>query len=424
MPAIAIVGRKNVGKSTVFNRLIGAKLSIVYREPGVTRDRIYGEAVWRGRVFDVIDTGGFFPGEEIALATKIMRQIELALQEADLVYFVVDNRQGLTAIDEEIARSLRRLNKPVFLVINKVDTPREESKAWDFARLGLERTFPVSAEAGIGFGELLDATVDLLPKTRPFRRGKYVRVLILGRPNAGKSTLLNSIIQEERAIVDEQPGTTRDLVNARFDHQGQTLELIDTCGFKRRSRIREPIELFSAMRAIRVINDADVVVLIFDLTQGVVAEDKRITALVLSKAKCLVITPNKIDRINRKKLGKIINSTQQSFDYIDFAPIIPISAKDRTNIERLLNTILAVHAEAAKVADRKVLGSLAERLKPPSYGEVVKLVQSGVRPPIFRLTVSKPVKEHYLKYVRHEIRNYFGYRGVPILIKTQLRGRA
>jgi GTP-binding protein len=423
MPAIAIVGRKNVGKSTVFNRLIGAKLSIVYREPGVTRDRIYGEAVWRGRAFDVIDTGGFFPGEEIALATKIMRQIELALQEADLVYFIVDNRQGLTAIDEEIARSLRRLNKPVFLVINKVDTPREESKAWDFARLGLERTFPVSAEAGIGFGELLDATVDLLPRTRPLRRGKCVRVLILGRPNAGKSTLLNSIIQEERAIVDEQPGTTRDLVNARFDHQGQTLELIDTCGFKRRSRIREPIELFSAMRAIRVIDDADVVVLIFDLTQGVVAEDKRITALVLAKAKCLVITPNKIDRINRKKLGKIINSTQQSFDYIDFAPIIPISAKDRTNIERLLNTILAVHAEAAKVADREVLGSLAKRLKSPSYGEVVKLVQTGTRPPIFRLTVSKPVKEHYLKYVRHEIRNYFGYRGVPILIKTQLRVR-
>lgn len=424
MPTIAIVGRKNVGKSTVFNRLIGTKLSIVFSEPGVTRDRIYSEAVWRGRTLDVIDTGGFFPGEEIALATKIMRQIELALAEADLIYFVVDNRQGLTAMDEEIGSSLRKLDKPVFLVINKVDTRREENKTWDFSRLGFERVFPVSAEAGTGFGDLLDATVDRLPRPAAIRRDKRIKVLILGRPNAGKSTLLNSIIRQERAIVDELPGTTRDLVNARFEYRDKTLELIDTCGFKRRSRIREPIEFFSAMRAIRVIDDADVVILIFDLTQGVVAEDKRISALALAKAKSLIIAPNKIDRINKKSLSRVINSTKQSFAYIDFAPVVPISALNRTNIERLLNYVLNIHAEGAKVADRKVLESLVGRLKPPSYGEALKLVQSGTRPPIFRLTVSKPVKENYLKYVRHEIRNYFGYQGVPILIKTQLRGRS
>ena len=424
MPTIAIVGRKNVGKSTVFNRLIGTKLSIVHSEPGVTRDRIYSEVVWRGRIFNVIDTGGFFPGEEIGLATKIMRQIELALAEADLIYFVVDNRQGLTPMDEEIGNSLRKLDKPVFLVVNKVDTRREDSKVWDFARLGFERTFPVSAEAGIGFGDLLDATDDCLPQVTATRRDKRVKVLILGRPNAGKSTLLNSIIRQERAIVDEQPGTTRDLVNAHFEYHGKTLELIDTCGLKRRSRIRDPIAFFSAMRAIRVIDEADVVILIFDLSQGVVVEDKRISALALAKAKSLIIAPNKIDRIGKKSLARVINSTKQSFEYIGFAPIVPISALNRTNIERLLNFVLIVHAEGAKVADRKVLESLARRLKPPAYGELLKLVQSGIRPPIFRLTVSKPVKENYLKYVRHEIRNYFGYQGVPILIKTQLRGRS
>ena len=424
MPTIAIVGRKNVGKSTVFNRLIGTKLSIVYSEPGVTRDRIYGDILWRGRTFSVIDTGGFFPGEEIALATKITRQIELALQEADLIYFVVDNRQGLTAMDEEIAQHLRQLGKPIFLIINKVDNAREENKIWDFGRLGFERSFPVSAEAGLGFGEILDKTAAVLPRPSRVRTDKRIKVLILGRPNAGKSTLLNAIIRQERAIVDERPGTTRDPVNARFDFRGRSLELIDTCGFKRRSRIREPIEFYSAMRAIRVIDEVDVAVLIFDLTEGVVGEDRRITALVLAKAKSLVIVPNKIDLIKGKNPGRITAATRSSFEYIDFAPIVPISALNRTNIESLLNIILNVHAEGGKIADKKVLSGLTERLKPPSPGEVIKLVQAGVRPVIFRLTVTKPVKEHYLRYVRHEIRRYFGYHGVPVLMKTTVPGRS
>ncbi len=424
MPTIAIVGRKNVGKSTVFNRLVGMKLSIVYSEPGVTRDRVYGEILWRGRSFNVIDTGGFFPGEEIALATKITRQIELALQEADLIYFVVDNRQGLTAMDEEIGNNLRKLGKPLFLIINKVDNPKEENKAWEFSRLGFERSFPVSAEAGLGFGEILDATAARLPRLSSSRKDKRIKILILGRPNAGKSTLLNAIIRQERAIVDERPGTTRDPVNARFDFRGQTLELIDTCGFKRRSRIKEPIEFFSAMRTIRVIDDIDVAVLIFDLSEGVVGEDRRITTLILAKAKSLVIVPNKTDLIAKKNLNRVINATRQSFNYIDFAPIVPISALNRTNVESLLNIILNVHAEGGKLADKKVLSGLTERLKPPSPGEVLKLVQAGVRPPVFRLTLTKPVKEHYLRYVRHEIRRYFGYHGVPVLIKTSVRGRS
>lgn len=418
MPVIAIVGRKNVGKSTIFNRLVGMKRSIVYHEPGVTRDRIYGEIFWRGRTFTVIDTGGFFPEEEIVLAAKIMNQIELALREADLIFFVVDNRQGLTAMDDEIARRLRVLGKPIFLIVNKVDTSREESRIWDFSRLGLEPIFPVSAEAGLGFGEILDAAASLLPKPPPLRQDKRIRVLILGRPNAGKSTLLNTIIRQERAIVDEHPGTTRDPVNARFDFQSQVLELIDTCGFKKRSRLREPVEFYSAMRAIRFIDETDIAVLLFDITQGVVGEDRRISALLLAKARSIIIVPNKIDLIPKKDVSRVIGAARQSFSYLEFAPVIPISARSRLNIDTLLKTVLNVHAEGGKTADKKVLRVLTDGLKPPANGEVVKLVQTAIRPPVFRLTATRPLKEHYLRYVRHEIRRYFGYQGVPLLLKT------
>ncbi len=418
MPVIAIVGRKNVGKSTIFNRLVGMKRSIVYHEPGVTRDRVYGEILWRGRTFTVIDTGGFFPEEEITLAAKIMNQIEMALQEADLIFFVVDNRQGLTAMDDEIARRLRVLGKPIFLIVNKVDTSREETKMWDFSRLGLEQIFPVSAEAGLGFGEILDAAALLLPKPSPLRRDKRIRVLILGRPNAGKSTLLNTIIRQERAIVDEHPGTTRDPVNARFDFRGQVLELIDTCGFKKRSRLQEPVEFYSAMRAIRFIDETDIAILLFDITQGVVGEDRRISSLLLAKARSIIIAPNKIDLISRKDVSRVIHAARQSFNYLEFAPVIPISARSRLNIEMLLNTILDVHAEGGKTADKKVLRGLTEGLKPPANGEVVKMVQTATRPPVFRLTATRPLKENYLRYVRHEIRRYFGFQGVPVLLKT------
>jgi GTP-binding protein len=419
--AVVIVGRKNVGKSTIFNRLVGMKMSVVYRDPGVTRDRIFGEVQWMGKSFDIVDTGGFFPDEKHRLANKITRQIERALEEADVIYFVVDGKAGLKPGDEEINGQIRRANKKVFLLINKIDTKKDEMKALEFSRFGFENMFSVSAEAGIGFGDVLDATVKVLPQLKKNRDDKNVlRLLILGRPNSGKSTLLNSIIKEERAIVDEEPGTTRDMVNAQFTLREQRMEIIDTCGIRKRSRIKEPIEFYSMTRAVRLIERADVVILLFDATEGVVEQDRRIASLILAKAKGLLIVPNKIDLIGKNSLHKIVPATRQSFKFLDFVPVIPISAKQSKGIDALMNRVVDIFIESNKVIEQDVLNTIVHNIQPPASGEIIKLAQVGKRPPIFRATLVTRVKDHYIKYLRNTLRNYFGFSGVPILIKTKI----
>ena len=421
MPTVAIVGRKNVGKSTIFNRLTGTRYSVVYKEPGVTRDRVYSEVQWCGRSLSLIDTGGFFPDEEFPLARSIQTQIEAALEEADVIYFVVDGRSGLKAIDQEISSELRKTSKPIFLLVNKIDDKKIRHNAAEFYRLGHEYVFLVSAEAGIGFGDVLDATLKELPAPRIREKTSCIRLLILGRPNSGKSTLLNAILQKERAIVDVKPGTTRDLVNARIRMNGKEVEIIDTAGIRKRSRIKEPIEFYSVMRAIHMIEQTDITILIFDTTTGTVGQDQRIAALVLSKAKALIIAPNKIDLIDASKQNKIVSSTIRSMPFLDFVPIVPISAKMRFNVDTLMQKIMTIHDESGKIADQSVLDDIRKVLKPPPNGEVLKLTQTGHRPPVFQATLTTPTKESYIKYLRHMIRNYLGFAGVPVLIRTKIR---
>jgi len=421
MATVAIVGRKNVGKSTVFNRLLGMKLSIVHKEPGVTRDRVYGDVDWCGKTLNIIDTGGFFPDEEISLARKISHQIELALREADLIYFVVDAKTGLTATDEEIGSELRKTNKPIFLLINKVDNRRDEAKALEFSRLGFTKLFSISAEGGIGLGEVLDETIKITQTQKLTQTGKTIKILILGRPNAGKSTLLNSIIKQERAIVDEKPGTTRDLINARFSFNQKQLEIIDTGGIRRRSRIKEPIEFYSMMRALRNIDNVDLIILIFDVSQGVVKEDCRIASMVLAKAKNLVIAANKMDLIGKKNRRKVITATRVSLEFVNFAPLVLISAKINSGIEELLNAILNVQEESSKAVNIDVLDNLTQGLKPPPGGMVLKITQIGRKPPVFIVMTTVRVRESYVRYIRNSIRNYFGFQGVPILIRTKTK---
>ena len=251
MATIVIVGRKNVGKSTIFNRLIGLKQSVVYSEPGVTRDRVYGEMLWCNRRMNLIDTGGFFPEENADLAQKIHQQILYGIEEADLIYFVVDGIQGMQPADEDIAQQLRKTNKPIFLIINKMDSKQARFAGNEFTALGMNCCFEVSAEGGTGFGDLLDATIQTLPPDPSRTSTTAIRVLILGRPNAGKSTLLNVLAGKDRAIVDHAPGTTRDCVNAHFSFRGKTIEIIDTAGLRRKSRVRHSIEFFSVLRAMR-----------------------------------------------------------------------------------------------------------------------------------------------------------------------------
>ncbi|MEO0094919.1 MAG: ribosome biogenesis GTPase Der [candidate division WOR-3 bacterium] len=423
MATVAIVGRKNVGKSSIFNRLVGRRLSIVHETPGVTRDRIYGEVFWRGRIFNLIDTGGFFPEEENILAKKIMYQIELALQQADLIYFVVDGRAGLMPAEQEIAELLRRLNKPVYLLINKIDNKSLLPVINEFYKLGFNRVFAVSAEGGIGFGELLDETIKLLPVIKVKKDTRLIKIAILGRPNAGKSTLLNTIIKEERAVVDEKPGTTRDLVNAQFIFKDKKIEIIDTYGLKKRSRIKEPIEFYSMMRVMHIIDDIDIGIVLFDVTQGVVHEDCHIASLLLSKAKGIVIAPNKIDLLNKQECKRILNSTIESFSFADFAPVVLISAKQNTGIDRLLQVIIDVYSELNKKANTKTLKDLPDSLKPPPDGQILRITQTGINPPKFRVQTTIQLRENYIQYLRNTIRNYFGFSGVPIIIKTELTRR-
>jgi GTP-binding protein len=423
MPAVVIVGRKNVGKSTIFNRLTGMKLSIVYKEPGVTRDRVYTEVEWCGRSFDLVDTGGFFPDEDFPLARSIQQQIETALREADLIYFVVDGRSGPKPADQEISEELRKTNKRIFLLVNKIDDKRVEQHASEFYRLGHDDVFLVSAEAGKGFGDVLDATLKVLPVSESAKETALIRLLILGRPNSGKSTLLNAILKEERAIVDAQPGTTRDVINARFSYKGKRIEVIDTAGIRKRARIKNPIEFYSVMRALNMIDRTDITILIFDTTTGTVFQDQRLASLVLSKAKGLVVTPNKIDLIERKNHHRIIASTVSSMPFMEFVPIIPVSAKAHTNIEMLMQKVLEIYRESGKIVSKKVLQEMSKTLKPPPGGEIVKLKQIGQRPPVFHATLTVKAKESYIQYLRNAIRHYFGFTGIPILIKTNARMR-
>ncbi|MEO0127704.1 MAG: ribosome biogenesis GTPase Der [candidate division WOR-3 bacterium] len=419
MATVAIVGRKNVGKSSIFNRLVGRRLSIVHETPGVTRDRIYGEVFWRGRIFNLIDTGGFFPEEENILARKIMYQIELALKQADLIYFVVDGRAGLMPAEQEIAELLRRLNKPVYLLINKIDNKSLLPVINEFYKLGFNKVFAVSAEGGIGFGEVLDETIKLLPVIKIKKDTRLIKIAILGRPNAGKSTLLNTIIKEERAVVDEKPGTTRDLVNAQFIFKDKKIEIIDTYGLKKRSRIKEPIEFYSMMRVMHIIDDIDIGIVLFDVTQGVVHEDCHIASLLLSKAKGIIIAPNKIDLLNKQEYRKILHSTIESFRFVDFAPVVLISAKQNIGIDRLLQVIIDVYSELNKKASTKTLKDLPDSLKPPPNGRILKITQTDTNPPRFRVQTTVQLKENYIQYLRNTIRNYFGFSGVPIIIKTE-----
>jgi GTP-binding protein len=423
MPTVAIVGRKNVGKSTIFNRLTGMKLSIVYKEPGVTRDRVYNDVQWCGRTFGLIDTGGFFPDEESLLARSIQQQIETALREADLIYFVVDGRAGVKPGDHEISEELRKTGKKTFLLVNKVESKNIEYHGAEFYRLGYADVFLVSAEAGKGFGDVLDATLKELPASQPVKETKSIRLLILGRPNSGKSTLLNAIIKEERAIVHARPGTTRDLVNARLTYAGKTLEVIDTAGIRKRSRITNPIEFYSIMRAINMIDRTDITILIFDTTTGIVLQDQRLAALVLSKAKGLIIAPNKIDLIDRKNHHRIISSTIQSLKFLEFVPVIPVSAKSQSNIETLMRKVLEIYRESSKIVEKSALEDMSRTLKPPPRGEIIRLKQIGHRPPVFQATITASVRESYIKYLRNTIRQYFGFAGIPIFIRTNTTRR-
>lgn len=419
---VVIIGRPNVGKSTLFNRLVGRRMAIVHPMPGVTRDRIYGTGTWLGRQFEVVDTGGLISSDHSFILKKIRDQVGYALQEADAALLLVDGRNGLHPEDSEIAKMLYQTGIPFLIAVNKIDRHQDASRANEFFVLGKERVFPISAEHGLGVDDLLEELMVVMPESAPAPPPKDVlRLLILGRPNVGKSTLLNRIVKQERAIVDDQPGTTRDLLTIFFTHQDQTFMITDTAGLRKKARVKAPVELYSVLRAIHHIDRCDIALLLIDAPELVTNQDKRIAHLVLAKNKGLLIAVNKIDLVSRTQQSPIGARIVRDAPYLRGIPVLLISALKGFKIHDLLMRVISVFQERQKWVDKPTLEALVPRLRlPGGKNRVLSLHQTGIAPPAFLAVVTGRVVDEYVRYLEHELRNYFGLDGNPVVIKWRI----
>ena len=393
MPLVAIVGRPNVGKSTLFNRFTETKQAIVHDEPGVTRDRIYGEVEWNGRLFSLVDTGGFVPRSAERFEKAIREQVHIALDQADVVLLITDVITGVTDIDEEIAGLLRRADKPVLVFANKADNQKRRWEAPSFYQLGLGEVYPVSGTNGMGTGEALDALVEALPPVAPAQEpDERLRIAIIGRPNVGKSLLTNMLLGQERSIVTEIAGTTRDAVDTAFSYQGQEIVLVDTAGLRKRARVTENVEFYSTLRTERAIRDCDVAVLLLDATLGLEVQDIRVLKEAEEFRKGLVIAVNKWDLLKKetntaRDYQRAIHERLQTLDYV---PVIFISALTRQRVYKLIDTALEVARQRARrIATselNEVMLDAVARHHPPTYrGNYVHIkyvTQARANPPV------------------------------------------
>ncbi|WP_258359025.1 ribosome biogenesis GTPase Der [Moorella sulfitireducens (nom. illeg.)] len=425
-PVVAIVGRPNVGKSTLFNRITGTRVAIVEDTPGVTRDRLYRDADWRGRQFTLVDTGGIAARTDDPLVVQVRRQAEIALEEADVILFVVDARSGLTADDEEVAELLRRSGRPVILVTNKVEDFRDPTMIHEFYRLGLGEPLPVSAIHGLNIGDLLDRIVDLLPETAAEEDGPALKVAVVGRPNVGKSSIVNRLLGEERVIVSDLPGTTRDAIDTYFRRGEKEYILIDTAGMRRKSRIANPTEHYSVLRALKAVDRADVVLVVLDGTEGVTEQDKKIAGYGHEQGKASIIIVNKWDLVPKddKTITRYEERIREELSFMSYAPILFVSALTGQRVAKILPAIDAVGAEASHRVATSTLNSVVQEaimLTPPPAvkGQGVKIfyaTQVRVKPPTFIFFCNRPEDIHfsYQRYLENQLRQAFGFEGTPL----------
>lgn len=424
---VAIIGRPNVGKSTLFNRILGGRHAIVSDQPGTTRDRHFGDAEWQGREFWVVDTGGLVPDSPDSMDRAIRQQVEIAVEQADVIVLVVDGRDGLNPIDAEIGNQLRKARTPVLLVVNKVDELPNTEAALPFYELGLGEPLVVSAQTGKGSGDVLDEVVARFPDKADLEGGDSIEVAVVGRPNAGKSSLVNRLLGEERHVVAPEAGTTRDAVDSTFNYHGQALTFIDTAGLRKRARVSDDLEFYSTVRTERAIDRAQVCVLVVDAAVGLHTQDLRIATKAWDRGAGLIILVNKWDLIaekdaNTAKRGQDLLTDKAPF--LENVPFLYASALSGQRVRRVLDLIL----EVAQARERRiptsevnrVLGALVERTNPPQKpGQEVKILygsQVGTTPPRFALVCNRPeaIPESYQRYLARGFRRAWGFEGAPI----------
>ncbi len=423
---IVIVGRTNVGKSTLLNRLAGKRLAVVADLPGTTRDRIFASASWQGQELTLVDTGGWQAKPSTVLEQKVIRQVEVAVAQADGIVFLVDARDGVIAADEEIADMLRATNKPIVLAVNKVDTAKQANQVADFYQLGMGKPIAISAYHNRGISELMDAVLATLPPPPPVSlvETEGAKLAIVGRPNVGKSTLLNALLGDERAIVHEAPGTTRDALDAVVCWDDKEFLLIDTAGIKRRGRVGGGIDYYSLLRALQAINRCDVVLLLIDASEFITAQDMHIAGYIIEVGKGIIVAVNKWDLVPRIQREEFKRCMEQRLKFISYAPTIYISAELRHNIDEVLPQAWQVWQERQKRLPQPEVSMVVKEAMsshpPPHVGSrqlrVIKAYQDESRLATFVLQVNDPQLVHfsYQRYLENKLRHNFGFRGAPL----------
>ena len=434
-PLVALVGRPNVGKSTLFNRLIEEPLAIVEDTPGTTRDRIYADAEWGGIIFTFVDTGGLLPDSPGDLAASVREQVTTAISEADVIIFLVDVNEGPTAGDGEIADLLRRSSKPVLLAANKADNQRRRQDAMEFYELGLGDPLPLSALHGTGTGDLLEALLKVAPADTGDQPTEGTRIAIVGRPNVGKSSLLNAVLGQQRMIVSEEPGTTRDAVDSVIEWNGETVILVDTAGIRRRGRVAPGIEFYSVIRALRAIQRADVALLLLDAVEGVTEQDAHIAGYVLEEGKGLVIVVNKWDLVEKDThtMQQYTSDIREALKFVAYSPVVFVSATTGQRVTKPIDVALAVQeARSRRISTgelNRVVGDAITKHAPPSKkGKRLRIyyaTQVGVAPPAFVFFVNDPELVHFTfqRYLENQLRDAFGFEGSPLRMIFRSRRR-
>ena len=430
---VAIVGRPNVGKSTIFNRLVGERVSIVEDVPGVTRDRIYAEVEWLSTYFNIIDTGGIEITDE-PLLTKIRHQAEIAIEEADVIIFLVNGRDGVTAADEEVAKLLYRSKKPIVLAVNKIDNPEMRDRMYEFYSLGFGDPYPISGTHGLGLGDLLDEVIRHFPKVDDKKADdEVIYFSVIGRPNVGKSSLVNAILNEERVIVSDIEGTTRDAVDTFIHKDNQDFVIIDTAGIRKRGKVYESTEKYSVLRALKAIDRSDVVLVVIDAETGIREQDKTIAGYAHDAGRAIVIVVNKWDTVEpgEKVMKEFEENIRNEFQFLDYAPIVFLSAKTKRRLQRLIPIIKLVSESHTKriptnVLNDVIMDALAVNPTPTVKGKRLKVLyttQVAVKPPTFVVFVNDPEIMHFSfkRFIENRIRESFGYTGTPINIIARKR---